>query len=200
MPIPPCETITSQACTRVQKAKRGFCPGIKRANGLDGPGQHFLQKIRLFFFFLLPTSLFLCFLFSFFFPSFLKKKNYKHYCHFQVQVHINATIERVGYPRVEVAPLCLVTQSCPTVCDPMDCSPPGSSVLGDSSGKNTRVGCQALLQGNLPNPVIEPRSPALQTDSLLTETPGKPKNTGVGSLSLFQGIFLTQESNWGLLH
>ena len=38
------------------------------------------------------------------------------------------------------------------------------------------------------------------TDSLLIEQPRKPKNTGVGSLSLFQGIFLTQESKWGLLH
>ena len=44
-------------------------------------------------------------------------------------------------------PLCLVTQSCPTLCDPMDCSPPGSSVHGDSSGKNTGVGCHSLLQG-----------------------------------------------------
>ena len=43
--------------------------------------------------------------------------------------------------------LCLVAQSCPTLCDPMDCSPPGSSVHGDSPGKNTWVGCQALLQG-----------------------------------------------------
>ena len=41
----------------------------------------------------------------------------------------------------------LVAQSCPTLCDPMDCSPPGSSVLGDSSGKNARMGCQALLLG-----------------------------------------------------
>ena len=54
--------------------------------------------------------------------------------------------------------------------------------------------------GDLPNPGIEPRSPALQVDSLLAEPPGKPKNTGVGSLSLLQGIFPTQESNWGLLH
>ena len=38
-------------------------------------------------------------------------------------------------------------QSCPTLCDPMDCSPPGSSVHGDSPGKNTGVGCHALLQG-----------------------------------------------------
>ena len=51
----------------------------------------------------------------------------------------------------------------------------------------------------LPNPGIEPRSPALQADSLPAEPQGKPQNTGVGSLSLLQGIFLTQEPNWGLL-
>ena len=53
--------------------------------------------------------------------------------------------------------------------------------------------------GDLPNPGIEPRSPALQADSIPAEPQGKPKNTGVGSLSLLQGIFPTQESNWGLL-
>ena len=37
-------------------------------------------------------------------------------------------------------------------------------------------------------------------DSLPSELPGKPKNTGVCSLSLLQRIFLTQESNWGLRH
>ena len=41
----------------------------------------------------------------------------------------------------------LVTQSCPTLCNPMDCSLPGSSVHGDSPGKNTGVSCHALLQG-----------------------------------------------------
>ena len=40
----------------------------------------------------------------------------------------------------------LVTQLCPTLCNPVDCSPPGSSVHGDSPGKNTGVGCHALLQ------------------------------------------------------
>ena len=54
--------------------------------------------------------------------------------------------------------------------------------------------------GDLPNPVIQPESPALQADSLPAEPRGKPRNTGVGSLSLLQRIFLTQESNWGLLH
>ena len=53
---------------------------------------------------------------------------------------------------------------------------------------------------DLPKPGIEPRSPALQADSLSSEPPGKPKNTGVGSLSLLQGIFLTKESNQGLVH
>ena len=50
----------------------------------------------------------------------------------------------------QCAVLCLVTQSCLTLCDPMDCSPPGSSVHGDSPGKNTGVGCHALLQGIFP--------------------------------------------------
>ena len=54
----------------------------------------------------------------------------------------------------------LVTQSYQTLCDSLDCSPPGSSIHGDSPGKNT----------------------------------------GVGTCSLLQGIFPTQELNWGLLH
>jgi len=52
---------------------------------------------------------------------------------------------------------------------------------------------------DLPNLGIKPRSPALQADSLPSESPGNPKNTGVGSLSLLQRIFPTQESNQGLL-
>ena len=54
--------------------------------------------------------------------------------------------------------------------------------------------------GDLPNPGIEPKSPGLQSDSLPAEPQGKPKNTGVGSLSLLQQIFPTQEQNQGLLH
>ena len=95
--------------------------------------------------------------------------------------------------------VCLVTQSCPALCNLMDCSPPGSSVRGDSPGKNTGVGCHALLQGSSWLGDWTQAS-ALQADTLLSELPGKPKNTGVGSLSLLQGIFLTQESNRGLLH
>ena len=95
--------------------------------------------------------------------------------------------------------VCLAAQSSLTLWDPMDCSPPGLSVHGDSPSKNTGVGCHTLLQGIFPTQG-EPRSPRLQVDSLLAEPPGKPKNTGVGSLSRLQGIFLTQEWNQGLLH
>ena len=43
-----------------------------------------------------------------------------------------------------------VAQSCLTLHDPIDCTPPGSSIHGDSPGKNTGVGCHALLQGIFP--------------------------------------------------
>ena len=52
-----------------------------------------------------------------------------------------------------------VTQSCPTLCFPVDCSPPGSSVHGDSPGKNTGVGCHALLQGIFPTQGSTPGLP-----------------------------------------
>ena len=54
-------------------------------------------------------------------------------------------------------------QSCPTLCDPMDCSPPGSSVHGDAPGKNTGVGCHVLLQGIFPTQGLNLRSLASST-------------------------------------
>ena len=79
-----------------------------------------------------------------------------------------------------------ITQSCPTVCDPMDW----------------------ILQARILEWVAfpfsrdlpQPRSPALKADSLPAEPPGKPKNAGVGSLSLFQWIFLIREYEPGSLH
>jgi len=85
-------------------------------------------------------------------------------------------------------------------CDPMNCSPPGSSVHG------------GILQTRILEWVVMPSSrgssqprdrtqvSALQADPLPSEPPGKPRNIGVGSLSLLHGIFLTQELNWGLRH
>ena len=83
-----------------------------------------------------------------------------------------------------------VAQSCPTLCDHMD-----------------RINQARMLEwiafpfsrGSF-NTGIESRSSTLQVDPLPAELSGKPKNTGVGSLSLLQRIFLTQESNQGPLY
>ena len=71
-----------------------------------------------------------------------------------------------------------VTQSCPTLCDPMDCILPGSSVHEIFQARVFGVGCHFpfLSPGDLPNPRIEPRSPALRADSLPAEPQGKPFN------------------------
>ena len=72
---------------------------------------------------------------------------------------------------------CLVIQSCPTLCDPVDYSLPGSSVLGDSPGKNTGVSCHAFLQGIFPTQRSNPLLLCLlhwQTASLPLASPGKP--------------------------
>ena len=78
----------------------------------------------------------------------------------------------------------------------MDCSLPGFSAHGILQVRILES-VATPSSGNLPK-VIEPRSPAWQVDYLPSEPPGKPKNTGVGSLSFLQWIFPTQESNWGL--
>ena len=62
----------------------------------------------------------------------------------------------------------------------------------NSPGQNTGV-VAIPSPGDLPNPGIKPMSLALQADSLPAEPQGKPKNTGVGSLSLLLQIFPTQE-------
>ena len=86
-------------------------------------------------------------------------------------------------PRGAVPPLCrcrvyfggkkvkvLVTQLCPTLCDPMDCSSPGSSVHGILQGRVLEWVAISFSR-DLPDPRIEPWSPALQADSLLPEPP-----------------------------
>ena len=66
-------------------------------------------------------------------------------------------------PRALPAAAAKLLQSCPTLCDPMDCSPPGSCPW-DSPGENTGVGCHFLLQGIYSNLGIKPESPTLQAD------------------------------------
>ena len=66
-----------------------------------------------------------------------------------------------------------VAQSCPTLCNSVGCSPPGSSVQGFSR-QEYWSGLPFPSPGDPPNPGIEPRSPALQADALSSEPPGKP--------------------------
>ena len=70
----------------------------------------------------------------------------------------------------------LITQLCPTLCDSMDCSPPGSSVHGDSPGKNTGVGSMPSTRGSS-QPRDQTEDSALQEDSLPPESEGKPDST-----------------------
>ena len=69
--------------------------------------------------------------------------------------------------------LSLVSQLCPTLCDTEDCSP-RLLCPWEFSGQEYWSGLPCLPPGDLLNPGIEPRSPALQVDSLPAELPGKP--------------------------
>ena len=66
----------------------------------------------------------------------------------------------------------LVAQSCPTLCDPVDCSPQGP-LSTKFSRQDYWSGLPCPPPGALPNPEIKPRSPPLQADSLPSEPPGK---------------------------
>ena len=80
-----------------------------------------------------------------------------------------------------------VSQSCPILCDPMNCSPPGSSIQGILQARALEW-VPFPSPGDLPDPGIEPTSPSLQVDSLPSEPPEKLENTGVDCLSLLPGI------------
>ena len=69
-----------------------------------------------------------------------------------------------------------VFQLCPTLCNPTDCSPPGSSLHGIFQTKKYWSGLPFPPPGDLPRLGIKPSSPALQVDSSPTELPGKPDN------------------------
>ena len=70
----------------------------------------------------------------------------------------------------------LIAQSCPTLYDPKDCSPPGSSVHGILQARILEW-VAILSLGDIPDPGIKPGCPALQADSLPSETQGKPIDT-----------------------
>ena len=80
-----------------------------------------------------------------------------------------------------------VAQSCPTLCNPMD-----YTIHGILQARILELVAFPFSR-DLPNPGFKPRSPALLADSFPADPPGKPKITGLGNLSLLQGIFLTQD-------
>ena len=70
----------------------------------------------------------------------------------------------------------LFTQSCPTLCDPMDCTARQALLSMGFSRQGYWSGLPLLSPGDFPNPGIEPMSPALQSDALASELLGKPLN------------------------
>ena len=67
-----------------------------------------------------------------------------------------------------------LSQLCPTLCDPIDHSPPGSSVRRILQARILEWVAISFSRGQLPDPGIEPKSPGLQADSLPSEPSGKP--------------------------
>ena len=90
----------------------------------------------------------------------------------------------------EAPKMSLNSESCPGVSDSLQLH--GLYSPWNSPGQNTG--------GDFPTQGSNPGLPTLQMESWPVEPPGKPKNTGVDSLSLLQWIFLTQELNQNLLH
>ena len=83
--------------------------------------------------------------------------------------------------------MCLVAQPCLTLCDPLDCSPPGSSVHGDSPGKNTGAGCHALLQGIFPNQGLNPGLPHCRKILYCLSHQGNPILNGITKKCSWKG-------------
>ena len=96
--------------------------------------------------------------------------------------------------------LCLVSQSCSTLCDPMYCSLPGSSVHGDSLSKNIGVGCHALLLWVFPTQGSNPSLSHCGWILYQLSHKESPRILEWVAYAFSSGIFLTQESNRGLLH
>ena len=93
-------------------------------------------------------------------------------CHFTKLLNLISIFMVWGQNRVEIKySTCLIAQSCPILCDPMDCSPPGSSVHGILQARILEWAAMPSFQGSS-DPGIKAKSPELQADSLLSEPPG----------------------------
>ena len=126
-----------------------------------------------------------------------KKDMIKYYTYtlnnrIQICINFNLTVIEI-YSCVHA----LLSESCSAMSNSL--WPHGLYSTWNSRGQNT-PGKISFLQGIFPTQGSNPGLPALQADFLPAELQEKPKNTRVGSLPLLQWIFLTQESNRGLLH
>ena len=83
-----------------------------------------------------------------------------------------------------------VTQSCPTLCNAVDCSSPQAPLSMGFSRQEYWSGLPFPSPGDLSNPGIEPRSPALQAGSLTSERPGKPTTLKSGLINFFTSIHM----------
>ena len=121
--------------------------------------------------------------------------------HLMISYEICQTYKKVLHIfNLYYAVLCLVAQSYLILCDPVDCSPPVSSVRGDSPGKNTRMGCHALLQWIFPTQGSNAGHPHYRQFLYHLSHQGSPWILKCIAYSFSRGIFQIQESNQGLLH
>ena len=93
----------------------------------------------------------------------------------------------------------LVAQSCLTLCDPMDCSPPGFSVHGILQVRILEWAVISFSRG-IPNPGIKPGSPALQADSLPTEPPGNQLPVNILGMIYAESKVLVNLGCWPIAH
>ena len=113
--------------------------------------------------------------------------------------HISCIGRGVLYPWATLLLLCLVAQSCPTLCDPWTVAhqvPLSAEIL--QAKAMDWVAMPSSRASSQPRDLTQVSH--IAGNSLPSEPQGKPKNTGVSNLSLLQGIFTTQESNQSLLH
>ena len=165
----------SEPSTKLEELPTG------RSLHLDTPARASVKSISL-------HSIFHCSLFLL--PPFPMPPAPVRHMYFIPRVHILPTPAHCTHRHHASLPKVKVSQSCPTLHDPMD-----YTVHGILQARILEWVAFPFSRGS-----SQPKSPPLQADSLPAEPQGKPKNTGVGSLSLLQQIFLTQESNQGLLH
>ena len=94
--------------------------------------------------------------------------------------------------------MCLISQSCPILCDPMNCSPLGSSVHGDSSGKNTGVDCHAFFKRIFPTQGMNPGLLHCRQILYYLSHQGSPKRLVVVFQSLSRVRFFA--TPWTVVH